>query len=97
RFSIGGNNRPAVFEMFDVFGAEVDHRLDCHDHSLDKQFTAAAFATIRHFGFFVHFLAEPVPDEFTHNAIAKTFGILLDRIGNITHAIARPEFANPDV
>src|SRR5690606_11825323 len=90
------HRRPAVAEELHRRLAEVDHRLDSHEHAGPELGPGAGARGMDHFGRIVEQAAETVPAEIAHYAVAVLFGMGLDRRADVAEARAWPDLRDPD-
>src|SRR3954470_8297533 len=88
--AVAGDGCPAVVEQLYVGAADVDHRLDGEDHAGLELGARAGAAGVDHFWAVVEQAADAVAAEIADDAVALTFGVALDGVGDIAEMVSGP-------
>src|SRR6266481_1488423 len=83
-----GNDSPAIAQLFDVCLAGIDHRFDGEDHAGFQSDPGALTSVMKYLWFFMKTLADTMPAEFAHHAIAQRLDKTLDSMTDITQVSA---------
>ena len=83
-----GHRCPAIAQHFHVAFADVDHGLDGENHAGFDEFAGATFAKMHHVWFFMEFRADAVTAKFSHDRIAMTFRMFLNRVADVAKMCA---------
>src|SRR3546814_7519201 len=78
----------AVVQHLHRIFAGVDHRPDREEHARTQLGPGAGAAGVDHFGRVVAHLPEPAAAAIADDRIAMAFGLALDRVRDVAHAIA---------
>jgi hypothetical protein len=91
-FELGGealvasDGGPAVIEQLHRGLAEVDHRLDRHEHAGAQLRTGAGATGVDHFRRVMEQATEAMAAEIAHHPVALSFRMLLDRGADVAEA-----------
>jgi hypothetical protein len=86
---VAGYRCPAIIQHLAGIFADIDHRLDGEEHAGAQLRAGAGAAGVDDFGGVVEHLPQTVAAEIADHRIAVGFGVALDRVGDIAHAVAR--------
>src|SRR5690606_11580878 len=96
-FPIRGSNGPAIFFLYHIAGAEVDHRLNRYNQSFDQLEAAVLFAVIGNFRRLMKLRPSPVTYQLTDNGKTFCFNVFLDGISYIANPVSINSFFDAQI